>query len=262
MFSIKDKTRISTLSKLVLTNAGIVCHPRFWQARNLLWPIINSYLSSLDSTVIGFSKPFSLILLAKSSNNIVCGNIISGKTDNRSGALYISHDSFNNIVFQNAFENNALAIALGAQVATTVWNNVYDNRFYKNDFLNNTQNVWIAPGAPVNYWDNGQQGNYWSNFHGVDSNGDGLSEIPYEITANNTDHHPLMNPIDISTLVLPSTSTTPSTSSSPNQNTSSSSSPDTTNKPAVPEFETWIIILVIMAVTLVPVAVYKRKHHR
>ncbi len=134
------------------------------------------------------------ILLARSSNNVVFGNLISGKTDSRSGALYISSDSFNNVVFQNTFENNALAIALGAQVVSSVWNNVYDNRFYENDFLNNTQNVWIAPGAPVNYWDNGQQGNYWSNFQGVDSNHDGISETPYIINANNTDNHPLMTP--------------------------------------------------------------------
>ena len=152
----------------------------------------SQYNTISNNTILNGSG--SGILLAKSSNNIVCGNLIGGKTDSESGALYISHDSFNNVVFQNTFENNALAIALGAQVATLVWNSVYDNRFYENDFLNNTQNVWIAPGAPVNFWDNGQQGNYWSNFHGVDSNHNGISETPYAMNANNTDNYPLMTP--------------------------------------------------------------------
>ncbi len=150
----------------------------------------SQYNTISNNTILNGSQ--SGILLARSSNNIVYGNLISGKTDSESGALYISHDSFNNVVFQNTFENNALAIALGAQVASSVWNNVYDNRFYENDFLNNTQNVWIAPGAPVNYWDNGQQGNFWGSFHGVDSNNDGISETAYIISANNTDNHPLM----------------------------------------------------------------------
>ena len=155
------------------------------------------------------------ILLGKSSNNLVFGNIIRGKKDARCGALYISADSSNNVIYANQFENNALAVSLGLQIADFVYNNVTDNHFYRNNFINNAQNVWIAPGTPVNFWDNGKEGNYWSDFHGVDSNGDGISETPYEIAGNNTDHHPLMEPIDISTATLPSTLPYPSSSPSP-----------------------------------------------
>jgi parallel beta-helix repeat protein len=156
------------------------------------------------------------ILIAKSSNNLIFGNIIKEKMDSRTGSLYLSYDSFNNIIFANQFENNALAVSLGAQVADFVWNNVYNNTFYRNNFINNAQSVWIAPRTPVNYWDDGKQGNYWSNFHGIDSNGDGISETPYEITGNNTDHHPLMKPIGISTPNLPSSSPTPQPTAQPN----------------------------------------------
>ena len=138
------------------------------------------------------------ILLGRSSNNLVFGNIIQGKIDARSGALWISSDSYNNTVYANQFENNALAISLGTQIADFIYNNVSSNHFYLNNFINNTQNVWIASGTPVNFWDNGMQGNYWSNFLGIDSNGDGLSETPYVITANNTDHYPLMKATTLS----------------------------------------------------------------
>lgn len=144
--------------------------------------------------------------------------------------------------------------SLGTQIAYFIYNNVSNNYFYRNNFINNTQNVWIAPGAPVNFWDNGQQGNYWSNFHGVDSNGDGLSETPYVFTANNTDYHPFMQPVDFSASTPPST--TPSPSPSPTMSpTGSTSSPKPTQTPAatpqIPELTIWAIILLFMVIPLI-----------
>jgi parallel beta-helix repeat protein len=195
------------------------------------------------------------LLIAKSSNNLIFGNIVKGKTDSRSGGLYLSYDSFNNIIYENQFENNALAVSLGAQVADFVWNNVYNNTFYRNNFVNNTQNVWIASGTPVNFWDNGKQGNYWSNFFGVDSNGDGLSETPYVITDNNTDHYPFMEPIDFSTSIPSSASPNPSPFPSP----TASASPELTPAPEIPEFPSFILPLFIVA-TLMAGVIYRRKN--
>lgn len=134
------------------------------------------------------------ILLGRSSNNLVLGNIMRGKTDSRSGALGISSDSYNNTVCGNRFENNALAISLGIQIADFIYNNVSGNSFFLNNFVNNSQNVWIAPGTPVNFWDNGKEGNYWSNYAGRDANVDGVGDSPYVINSNNTDYCPLMKP--------------------------------------------------------------------
>lgn len=44
-----------------------------------------------------------------------------------------------------------------------------------------------------NTWDNGWEGNYWSDHNGTDSNGDGISDTPHIINVNNTDNYPLMN---------------------------------------------------------------------
>jgi hypothetical protein len=45
-------------------------------------------------------------------------------------------------------------------------------------------------------WDNGfpSGGNYWSDYTGTYTNGDGIGDTPYVIDANNQDRYPLMNP--------------------------------------------------------------------
>jgi hypothetical protein len=44
----------------------------------------------------------------------------------------------------------------------------------------------------TNTWDNGIEGNYWSNYNHTDSDYDGIGDTPYFIDANNQDNHPLM----------------------------------------------------------------------
>jgi parallel beta-helix repeat protein len=213
------------------------------------------------------------ILLAKSSNNLVFGNVIKGKEDSRSGALYISEDSFGNIVFANNFENNALAVSLGAQVADTVWNNVYNNTFYHNNFVDNVQDVWVASGAPFNSWDDGENGNYWSDYAGADADGDGIGDTPYFIADNNQDNYPLMTAFDITNIALPSPSPTPTASPtstpsptpnptsipSPEQSPTATSSPTPEPPSEIPEFALWVILPLFATVGLVGWLFHKKK---
>ena len=48
-----------------------------------------------------------------------------------------------------------------------------------------------APASENNTWDNACEGNYWSNYNGSDSNGDGIGDeyLPWE----GVDYYPLMN---------------------------------------------------------------------
>ena len=50
----------------------------------------------------------------------------------------------------------------------------------------------------MNIWDNGYPsgGNYWSDYAGVDADGDGIGDTPYIIDDNNIDHYPLMGPFN------------------------------------------------------------------
>ncbi len=64
------------------------------------------------------------------------------------------------------------------------------SRIFHNNFIENMHHAWIL--NSVNSWDNGFEGNYWSNYTGVDGDGDGVGDTSYVIDASNVDNHPLM----------------------------------------------------------------------
>jgi parallel beta-helix repeat protein len=69
------------------------------------------------------------------------------------------------------------------------------NNIYHNNFLNNVQQVASLTGT--NNWYVSSQGNYWTDYHGKDSNGDGIGDTPYQIQGTvplAQDNYPLMYP--------------------------------------------------------------------
>jgi len=81
----------------------------------------------------------------------------------------------------------------------------YDNVIYHNNFIGNSQQVYIKTPGYANVWDNGwpSGGNYWSDYTGVDvmkgknqdkPGSDGIGDTPYVINAYNQDRYPLMKP--------------------------------------------------------------------
>ncbi|WP_172672601.1 right-handed parallel beta-helix repeat-containing protein, partial [Thermococcus sp. EP1] len=106
----------------------------------------------------------------------------------------------------NTFVNNT--VVNNAWTGVFIYNST-DNVFYLNHF-ENSQNVilensiaqWYSP-EPISYDYNGTTiiipgtqftnylGNYWSDYMGRDTNGDGIGEEPYYIDSNNYDPYPI-----------------------------------------------------------------------
>jgi len=151
------------------------------------------------------------IYLVSSRKNTISGNEIS--QNNKYGISLES--SSDNRIEQNTFQKNTVGISLDAASVA--------NLIFRNNFLNN-QNVisesqtstWSSV-LPYTYTYLGQKaesrmGNYWKDYQGRDTNGDGIGDTPYIVsvgtikTGDKTrqdvlDEFPLMDPRDYYTAV-------------------------------------------------------------
>jgi hypothetical protein len=108
-------------------------------------------------------------------------------------------DSPNTIV-GNHIENNIEGIFMGPLPDTheTVYNVLYHN-----SFVNNTRQVYDCECTDphtiqhLNIWDNGSEGNYWSNYNGTDADEDGIGDTSYPVSSDDVDMHPLMHPLTV-----------------------------------------------------------------
>jgi nitrous oxidase accessory protein len=121
------------------------------------------------------------IALSYSSDNSVGGNNV---TANNYGGIHLTYSSDNNISGNN-IANNEYGILLADSSNNTI---------YHNNFVDNGEQVDNE--GSTNVWDDGYRsgGNYWSDYTGVDGDGDGIGDTAHVIDANNQDNYPLMSP--------------------------------------------------------------------
>ena len=116
-----------------------------------------------------------------SIHNVVSGNTVTDNTF----ALYFEQ-AYNNSIVENYLAGNTYGIYLD-------WYS-YNMRIYHNTFNHNKNPMTFPNPSNPNFLDNGVEGNYRSDYTGVDLNHDGIGDTPHIINANNTDHYPLMGP--------------------------------------------------------------------
>jgi parallel beta-helix repeat protein len=146
--------------------------------------------------------------LTASENNTVSGNYI---TNNNDGIAL--ENMYNNIVENTITNNTNIGIFLnGAGYNNIIGNNItknsrgilvhicYNNVIYHNHFVNNTNHVETDDSNGI--WDNGEEGNYWSDYEerypdAKELDGSGVWNTPYVIDEDNQDNYPLMNSVVI-----------------------------------------------------------------
>jgi len=151
------------------------------------------------------------IWLSESMNNTISGNTIA----NNANGIFLDTVNFTNFS-ENTITNNYYGI--------WIEKSAYDNKFYHNYFVNNPNQVYVAPGNP-NAWDDGYPsgGNYWSDYeerypNATEIDDSGIWDTPYIIDVNNQDNYPL-----------------------------------------VPEFPTWTSMLLILIGLTFSIAIYNRR---
>ena len=106
-----------------------------------------------------------------SSNGVISRNVI---IDNKKyGLMLIEYSNYNEIR-ENIISNCSTGIHIFMST---------NNKIYHNDFFNNSKKqAYIACG--FNFFDNGYPsgGNYWDDYNGNDTDGDGIGDTPYNIS--------------------------------------------------------------------------------
>ncbi len=91
-------------------------------------------------------------------------------------------------ILGNVFENNNISIYFKSG---SLYNDIYHN-----NFVDSSQ--YHAGNYGNNNWDNGTEGNFWDDYTGIDDDGDGIGDTPYDIPiGKGEDNYPLMNPFSM-----------------------------------------------------------------
>jgi parallel beta-helix repeat protein len=143
------------------------------------------------------------VLLYFSNYNTIRGNNI---TENKRG-IDIYGSQYNSMSGNSVTNNSIVGLwFFGSHYNYLLGNNITDNEksidfqmaslsntIYYNNFVNNE--LLLADEGSVNNWDNGTVGNYWSDYRGIDWDGDGIGDTSYIIDEDNRDNYPMMAPV-------------------------------------------------------------------
>ncbi len=130
---------------------------------------IGTYLWTSNNTITGCAVSDNIvgILLSGDSNTITSNYIASNEEGIFFGVNNPGDEPLNIVLTHNSFVDNV----------------VHFSGCFCVDY-NTTE--------AVHTWDDGEEGNYWSDYNGTDADGDGIGDTPYVIDVQNKDRYPLM----------------------------------------------------------------------
>jgi parallel beta-helix repeat protein len=148
--------------------------------------------NSGNNSFIGVNASFNSengSFLTNSDNNVFSyGNFSCNKNG------FHLENSNGNLIFSNEISNNS-------ECGLRLWNSSF-NVIIHNNFVKNSINVEQPRNSSFsNVWDNGMEGNFWSDYKGFDADKNGVGDVPYIVDerlwlgVHSRDGYPLMAPL-------------------------------------------------------------------
>jgi hypothetical protein len=196
-------------SGIILDGAGYTLHGPYNGTRENLWVIGEGSDQVPSGTQIPYSvgvdlggaavsgltitnlniKNFSIGTYIWTSNNAFVGNSVAECVV---GVLLSGSE---NNVTRNYVTKNEIGLFFGTNEPGSVPLNLTVSH---NCFQNNTQQLGgclckeYNSTEPPHTWDDGKEGNFWSDYNGTDTNHDGIGDTAYVVDVLNLDRYPLM----------------------------------------------------------------------
>jgi len=182
--------------------------PEGWRAINIQESEKIS-LTNLLLTHASWADSSSLIRIEGSTDCLIADNFISGSRSpagwsyrSATPGVLITSDSDNNTIYNNMICDCRYTIKVQGNNNTIYANGLFfadassciENRYA----IDSGNNIWNAS-SPLSYRHNNTTfvnyiGNYWDGCTGADLDDDGIWDVPYNISDNASDYHPLCKP--------------------------------------------------------------------